>query len=629
MPSESDGRAFFWAFRTEPWWEAHKGELWLIEPERQRIVSFAVHRGHLARFSRSASLTAELVDVGAGTDPQHYQGKEVSGRIVLAFGPVGTVHRRAVWEHGAAGVVIYRTRDHLEHPDLVGSVGIEPFEGPRGEVPAFAFSLSYRAGKTLSDRLRAGEKLVVRAEVEAETRAGSYPQVHATLRGAEPELPEVWIQAHTNHRNTGGGNNLTGVGATVDLAWTLSSLIEEGKLPRPRRNIHFVWGAEHVVILYYFYKHPEAVSSVLALLNLDMVGDHQVLSESILRLYRTPYSLPSFVNDVVEDMFEAVAAGNSISLRSGRLLDFRSSFPQPIVEPSGSRDPFYYRIEPFWGPSDHEDVAEASLGIPAVLLNTWPDPYIGTQEDTLERADATQMKRAIVIAAASAYVLASAGPGDIALLAQNALGKARARLAKEERQAMDLVAKASQPSLAEHHRQAVNILHQAYRREAKALQSLEVFVQAGASRDYLRERVRELDMSEAEALLRLKSHAEALAGLRGWGPFEPVSPPRKGAALLVPARSSEIRGPVNFFRPQYGRDWMSQKLQDLLFVEKVRLARRGHYYLYETLNFANGQRNLGQIQDLVAAEYGPAPVEEIEEYFRLLERAGIVSVRQP
>jgi Zn-dependent M28 family amino/carboxypeptidase len=287
--------------------------------------------------------------------------------------------------------------------------------------------------------------------------------VQAVLKGTEPELPEVWIQAHTNYRNTGGGNNLTGLGATLDLARSFSSLVSTGKLPRPRRSIRFTWGPEHMAIIYYLHQNPAAVSRILAYLNLDMVGDHQALSESVLRLYRTPDSLPSFVNDVVEEMFEVVGRGNSISIRHGGLLGFGTTFPLPIVEESGSRDPFYYYIEPFWGPSDHEDIAEASLGVHAVLLNTWPDPYIGTQEDTLERADATQMKRAEVIAGASAYVLAAASDDDVPALARNALAKARARLAFEERRAM------------ESSELAIEIVRQAYEREVKSIETLSAF----------------------------------------------------------------------------------------------------------------------------------------------------------
>jgi hypothetical protein len=603
----SDGQRFFWAFRSEPWWEAKKGELLLLDPEtgatRERLASFDVHRIVLGRFSQSASITAKLVDVGSGVRPEDYQGMDVRGKIALASGPAGPVHARAVWEHGASGVVVYRTADHVERPHLIGSAVIEPFLGPRGEKPAFLFSISYGMGKALSDRLRAGEALEVRAEVEAETRAGHYSQVHAVLKGMEPELPEVWIQAHTNYRNTGGGNNLTGLGATLDLARSLSSLVSEGRLPRPRRSIRFTWGPEHMAVIYYLHQNPTALSRILAYLNLDMVGDHQVLSESVLRLYRTPGSLPSFVNDVVEEMFDVVGKGNSISIRQGRFLAFQGEFSLPVVEPTGSRDPFYYYIEPFWGPSDHEDIAEASLGVHAVLLNTWPDPYIGTQEDTLERADATQMKRAEVITGASAFVLANASDDDVPAIAQNALARARARLAAEERRAMDAT------------ELAVDIVREAYGREVKAIETLSALASGDSRRAYIAQRAAELEGELPRALARLEAE----------GVKETPDAPSP-SARLVPTRTTLVRGPVNFFRPEYGRDWMIEKTGDPAFLDKVRLARRGHYYLYETLNFADGKRTIGEIRAAVGAEYGASPLEEIEEYFRLLERVGVVTL---
>ncbi|HEY7817732.1 MAG TPA: hypothetical protein VIG29_05910, partial [Vicinamibacteria bacterium] len=111
----ADGKTFFWAFRTEPWWEATKGELSVVDGPtgaiRERLASFDVHRIVLGRYSQSGSTTAELVDVGAGVRSEDYQGKNVRGRIVLASGPVGAVHARAVWGEGASGVVVYRTAD--------------------------------------------------------------------------------------------------------------------------------------------------------------------------------------------------------------------------------------------------------------------------------------------------------------------------------------------------------------------------------------------------------------------------------------------------------------------------------------------------------------------------------------
>lgn len=629
----SDGDKYYGTFNTFPWWEPQKAELWLVAPEKERIANFDAHRAYLGRFSRSVDVTAELVDVGLGTDPSHYKGKSVAGKIVLGSGDMRTVHRWAVWEHGAAGVVIYRRREHIDRPDLIGIQRID-FKGPNGEQPTFGFSLSYRVGKALSDRLRAGEKIVVRAEIVSETRSGDVPQVHAVIKGTEPGLPEIWIQAHSNYRNTGGVNNLSAVGATLDLARSLASLIADGTLPRPRRNIRFVWGPEHAGLVFYFNQHPDEISSVLALMSLDIVGLDQKKG-SLLHLYRTPYSLPSFINDIFQEVFESVAVGNSIFSRDIPFLRFvrgepspsRTSFRLPIVELSGSVDEFYYRIEEFWGPGDHEDMVEASIAIPAVILNAWPVANFGSQREDMSLVDTTQMKRAIVIAGASAYIMAAAGPEDIPALVQNALAKTRIRLAREERRAMDMVSSASKDSAAEDYRQAMNIITQTYRREAVALGKLEVYTKQGPSREYLQRSVEALVKDGPPALDRLERHLEAVVNTRGWGRVQASPPVREGRALLVPVRSLEMRGPVNFFRPYYGRFWLTEKLGDPRFAEKIRLARRGHFYLYETLNFADGKRNLGQIQDLVAAEWGPAPLEEIEEYFRLLEKVGIVKLR--
>ena len=200
-------------------------------------------------------------------------------------------------------------------------------------------------------------------------------------------------------------------------------------------------------------------------------------------------------------MFETVAAGNTTSLPHRGV-----QFLLPILEPSGSRDQFFYKIEEFWGPSDHEDVTP--LGIHAVLLNTWPDPYIGTNEDTKERAT--------VIAGASAYILANAGPREIPVLVQNALGKARARLAGEERRAMDLLWQSSPKDPQEDLREAANIVARGYEREVKALESLDVFaVGDERARDYINDNLNELSGGESAAQDRLQRHARAVARSRG------------------------------------------------------------------------------------------------------------------
>lgn len=614
----SDGESFFGAFRTEPWWEGGEGLLTFSTQRGDTLADFNQYRGHLARFSTSAHLTTQLLDVGSGMASSDYDDKDVRGKLVLASGSLGQVHQLAVWKYGAAGVVNYRIRDGDQYPHLVSSLQIEPWTGPDGERPGFAFSASYELGIRLRKMIDdGGVELTV--HVEAETKPGSYPMVHAKIEGARPELPEIWIQAHTNYRNTGGGNNLTGVGATLDLARTIASLVASGKIERPMRSIRFVWGPEHTALPYFFHQYPDSVASVLAILNLDMVGDHQVASESILRLYRAPYSNPSFLSDIVEEMFETVAAGNTISLLNGRLLNFGSRFKRPIVDPEGSDDPFYYKIERFWGPSDHEDITESSVGIPAVMLNTWPDPFIGTQEDSRERADATQMKRAEVIAGAAALILANANDDALPDLVQNARARARVRIANENRRAASILdpgTKRLQP-----YKESENIILRAFERESKALRALSVFAESEKARDYLRASARRLESDQIDAQRELLSYASAsldstillTRGSQG-----------SSSGDLVPERTTVVRGPINFFRGQYGRDWMIAQTGNPTFRKSLRLAGRGHYYLYETLNFVDGRRTLSEIRDLVGAEYGYASVEDIEQYFRLLEDVGVI-----
>ena len=204
----SDGDQFIQTFKSEPWWEGKKAEVWLTSPNRERIASFGEHRAHLARYSSNARLQAELVDVGTGTLDEDYAGKDVAGKLVLAAGGGSAAHKKAVWEYGAAGVLAYRTINADTYPDQIMVIEMTPNKGPDGEPPAFIISLSNRAGMSLKKRLEQGELLKLSVNVEVETRAGHYPMVHALVKGTHPDEPEIWIQAHSNYRNSGGGNNL-------------------------------------------------------------------------------------------------------------------------------------------------------------------------------------------------------------------------------------------------------------------------------------------------------------------------------------------------------------------------------------------------------------------------------------
>lgn len=456
--------------------------------------------------------------------------------------------------------------------------------------------------------LARGERVRLEVMVRAATGAGAYRQVSAVIPGTDPDLPEVWVNAHDNYRNTGGANNLTGVGATIELSRALATLVSSGALPRPRRSIRFLWGAEHYSSIYNFFAHPERVSRVLAFLNVDMVGYHQERAKAVFHVYRTPHSLPHFLSDVAEQLLIAVGRANTESVREAGISGPGGSGGfEPLYAPTGSRDQLHYSIEAFWGPSDHEDVI--ALGVPAVLYNDWPDPYLGTQEDDIDRADPTQMRRAMLTIAATAYALAALTPERAAELTPLVANAAVGRMAGEASRAHLVLAETGSAP------EALNLLVQSVARERRGLESLRAVGAAPALDVAVAAGIRHLELAH-------RANLETIIGKRAQPGMAATS------AGLVPRRIDSIAGPVHFFRLEYGRAWMAVKLGADTAARAVPLARRGHYVLFEALNFADGRRTLSEIRDAVSAEYGPIPIEEIEQYFRFLDTLGVVTLHR-
>jgi len=627
----ADGRKFFWTFLTEPSWEAEVGTLTMIEPRTELLADFAAHRVVLGRFSSSGDVKAELVDVGAGVTAADYRGKDVRGKIVLASGEPGAVHAEAVWNRGAAGLVWYRTVDAIDFPDLISNPTLLPWFGPKNESTAFAFGLSYGKGVELRDMLQRGEHITLHSVVKTAMAPGEYKVVNAVIPGTDRSLQEVYIYAHDNYRNTGGGNNLSGVGTTVEIQRVLSTLIKEGKLPQPRRTIRFLWGAEHYGSIYNLFSDAEERKRILVMLNVDMAGFHQERAKAIFRMYRLPYSHPHYLSDVAEDFMHAVGKANAISIRNAGIISPRPGpgFEDPTFAPSGSRDQFHYAIDPFWGPSDHEDVADASLGVPAVLYNDWPDLWIGTQQDDITKMDATQLRRSVITVAATAYYLATVGPDGVTTLAPVVLGYAQSRMAEEGRRAAAMLTGADTGGLAQQYRDASNVLVQSVAREIAAIESLAALGETPGSRAAIARARKQVEALGASNTTGLRELAAALAADRKVTLDSPVATPaERQLETIVPRRTEGLRGPVHFFRPEYGLEWLRQKTGDPNFRSKINLVKRGHYVLYEALNFANGVRNLREIRDAVSAEYGSVDAADLEQYFRFLESVGVVSLNR-
>jgi hypothetical protein len=478
----------------DPAWACRRAEAWLLEgggdaARETKLGSYAEVATSIADFSRSADVTAELVDVGAGDRAADYAGRDVRGKVVLAFGNPSAVMEQAVWKRGAAGILAWsstRLNALADAPDQIAWQRVPEKDGPNGEKTTFAFVLSARAGKALSDRLRgtgtrrifldepggAPPGLRVRIVVDAAFEPPQTAMVEARIPGREPDLPEIVLTSHLQESKFSANDDQSGIASTLEIGRTLARLIAEGRLPQPRRGIRFWWCDEIYSEYRYFADHPGEEKKILANLNQDMVGARQSLGGRVQHMSRTPWSRPSYLSDVQESVLEMVVAGNNAYLPAWQAGSIPPGvgFSKPIFSHLGSREPYGARAVPYFDSTDHLVFNDSWVAVPGTSLTNWPDEYIHSSADDLWQIDATQIKRNAFVVAATAWWLANAGGEEAALAAGHVAARGAGRIARALATAQERVA-AHRPARAEDFRAAADLLAVALETEKAAVES--------------------------------------------------------------------------------------------------------------------------------------------------------------
>lgn len=584
----SDGRIVYQTWQSPSGWHVESAELRMLEPFEERLAGFPEIAMSLITYSNPGDVTAELVWVGAGTRPEDYEGKDVRGKFVLATGYGGSVHRLAVLEYGAAAVVCYLDDDRArDHPDMVQYTGMWPRTDELERV-TFGFNLSHRQGERLRGLLESGRRVVLRGRVEG---PGLEPYemdvVVARIEGAELPDEELVFAAHLDHPKESANDNASGSAALLDIATTLQRLIADGRLPRPRRTLRFLWVPEWYGTQAYLDRHPEMAGpalggSWLASLNLDMVGEHPELLHSRMTLTRTPASIPSALNDVVENMAQMV---DRLAVRS----------------PRGSQSRFNYGVTGYGGGSDHMQFIDRK--IPGMMLGHSPDYTHHTSDDTPNMVDPVELERAEIIAAAAMLYLSDLRPGEAIDLAHLIAGNAASRVADAARVARRRLG-AGMPFY-----EARLAIEHAAAWEGEALQSVTWFQDADPVRQAVEAHRRRVERLGRDLLVQVQQEA----GVRGLGE-DPSLPDNR-----VPVRTT--RGPLDFGLPE------SQLPTDRVAWYRSSAFRLNGDQRFELVNFIDGERTVTQIRDALAAEFGPVPLEVVGRYLGDLVAVGVAEWR--
>ena len=552
----------------------------------------------LAVGSQSADVTAELVYCGRGDSKSDYVGKNIAGNIVLISGTPGAAANLALKEFGAAGIASYSnpTGRPFDRPDQIAWNGLSG----RGFTPAagktaFAFNLSHRMGIELLEMLEKGEKLTVHAKVRATEYDAPMQVSTALIEGDGSSDQEITLVAHLFEgvAKQGGMDNSSGSAMILEIARVWKKLIDDKVLKRPRRSVRFLWVPEISGSMAYIRANPEEAKRMIAVTAIDMAGSNVAKSRNSFRLMSTPYSVNSFINDVNQQFFEFVGETNREKVNNRRLY---YSFQYPIVDPQGSRDQFYYNIEKHYGASDHTVYLNA--GIPAILLNNWPELAYHTNEDSAGNADPTQFKRAAFIGLSASLVMANAdGPGALRV-AEMVAGYAAERSGRELGLALQSLGDGATLREA---RARVRINNE---REAATIRSAAVLADKDAA---ARKQIETFASAFQDAnLASALASVEAYAFARGITATAPTANESQAAALIPLRKKPEAPGFGGAGRMVGPGD--ADKLTGM--------------GLSEAKAFANGKRSILDIRDAVSSEFGAIDVTLFLAAFEELSKSG-------
>ena len=596
----ANSTSHFWATPSFLEWSCENASLDLLDEHgalAENLCDFAAVPTSLIQRSIPAAGEFEVVAPGGkgGVEPADYAGLDVSGKLVLTDQAVARVLELAVRERGAAGVLFDGMksvgRTALDVPDARQYTS---FWYPGAIQPdGWGFVISPRQGQSLRRKLADGKPVRVRAMIDSRFYEGAIEVVETFIPGtSDGPDEEILLLSHLCHPRPGAHDNGSGVAALIETAATLARLIAEGQLPPPRRGIRFIWPPEMTGTYAWLAEHEADVKRGrwIAGLNLDMVGADQGRTGSTWQLIDLPQAGAAFADHLL------------------------SWLREPFLD--GQR----YSEVPFSAGSDHYILCDPSVGIPTPMLNQWPDKFYHTSADTPDKVSPDSLGRSGALAAVYAYWLASAGLAEARWLGHWMVTRFAVQAGKEAAEAAEALRATENAARrariwAQYRRQSA--FHA--ERMASALGSLgRLAPEMGAEIADLRAQIT-ANAAREDAWVRSQVDADTLGQTN-----EEDEPWRAEAMTLIPQRRS--LGPISV---GMAMPTQAKELREAYW--KMSTDAGADHALDEMAAllqyWADGQRTIAEIADLVALETGQTPGDLPLRFFKLLAKTGQVTLK--
>jgi hypothetical protein len=588
-------------------WDGVSATLWELSPKHTKIADYRDLAAFLAQGSANADIKTQLVWVGRGSKHE-IETADVKGKIIVTESAGARVQDDAA-KAGAAGIITYYTPRPL----------IDPLQVPNASIrlgsSLFCFNLTPRDGYVLRDRLLAGDSITVHAKVETTEVETDLQITTCHIPGTDANAGEIILSAHLfeGYVKLGANDNTSGAAAILDVARTLNQLVNTGAIARPKRTIRFLWIPEISGSAAWANVHKSITKNILCNLNLDMVGLWLSKSNSYFCLQRTTIGNAHYVNDVAEALYHYVGATNKSFIATGA---GRPEPAKPVYSVTGSHDPFYYSIVSHYGSSDHEVFNDFGVQVPGVMFITWPDNYYHTSGDRPSILDPTQLRRAIVIAASAAYIIASSDEEGALKIAAEVASNAAKRLAVIQQVNAYRINEATAAGLQAAYTRALYDIDAYFISEKATLLSVLELSSAASLKKFI-------DLQTDNILKTSKLNAkslEELAKARGEILKVAVNPP-----VLSPGeqKASKIFPKASPLARETGYGVLRAISRDLLAKYDLQQVRNGAEIARLT---KAGTNSILDIKKLLDAQFpGTESLDEITRYLELLKEVKLVS----
>ena len=108
----------------------------------------------------------------------------------------------------------------------------------------------------------------------------------AEIKGTTKADERIMYMGHV--QEPGAEDNASGVAQQLEMVRTYKKLIDDGLLPRPRRTLTFMWGAEITMAGLYKTSHPAEYNKIVAGMSNDMVGADPATTGAVYVIDKMP-----------------------------------------------------------------------------------------------------------------------------------------------------------------------------------------------------------------------------------------------------------------------------------------------------------------------------------------------------